>query len=172
MKKIISKPDIALMTLALNISRKAAVIATIKYGGVFVINGDIEVELIFSTNEDEFQVMFDNRNDHWKFYIPLTKLTDIPTIETTVMTLLGVKPLERDFKPIISIPIKYFKRMLEKGLLHLDCFFTPTNSGKFVNYVLALKRCQYAIEIYIDGRLVSTEYIYICLRSGKGNEDL
>ena len=49
MKNKLAKPDIALMSLAISVSKKAAVVATIKYGRVMVSNGDVDVELHFES---------------------------------------------------------------------------------------------------------------------------
>ena len=40
MKNKLAKPDIALMSFAISVSKKAAVVATIKYGRVMVSNGE------------------------------------------------------------------------------------------------------------------------------------
>ena len=57
MKNKLAKPDIALMSFAISVSKKAAVVATIKYGRVMVSNGDVDVELQFESQLDEFQIM-------------------------------------------------------------------------------------------------------------------
>ena len=172
MKKVISKPDITLLSLALNVSKKAAVVATIKYSGVYLSNGDINVELLFATKEDDFQVLFDDVNSHWKFFIPLIRLTYVNTIEETIMTLLGVKPLEHQFDPIVSIPINYFRELAQKGCLCLDCFFTPACCEKAVNFKFISKKGIYFLEIFVDGNICSSQKVFLCLRNGKGNEDL
>ena len=88
MKNKLAKPDIALMSFAISVSKKAAVVATIKYGRVMLSNGDIDVELQFESQLDEFQIMLvPEKNPFWKFSIPLSKLLKVEEIEAVLKTL-------------------------------------------------------------------------------------
>ena len=173
MKNKLAKPDIALMSFAISVSKKAAVVATIKYGRVMLSNGDIDVELQFESQLDEFQIMLvPEKNPFWKFSIPLSKLLKVDEIEAVLLTLLGVKRITSEIKPIISIPYSYFKRIIEGGGIYLDCFFTPTNSEKFINYWIGIKKNKYLLNILINGQTKLSSEIYLVIRDGKGNEDL
>ena len=110
MKNKLAKPDIALMSFAISVSKKAAVVTTIKYGRVMVSNGDIDVELQFESQIDDFQIILvPENNPFWKFSIPLTKLLKVDEIEAVLFTLLGVRRIPSEIKPIISIPYNYFQ---------------------------------------------------------------
>ena len=173
MKNKLAKPDIALMSFAISVSKKAAVVATIKYGRVMVSNGDIDVELQFESQIDDFQIILvPEKNPFWKFSIPLTKLLKVDEIEAVLFTLLGVRRIPSEIKPIISIPYNYFKRIIDGGGIYLDCFFTPTNSEKFINYWVGIKKCKYYLNILINGQTKLSSEIYLVIRDGKGNEDL
>ena len=173
MKNKLAKPDIALMSFAISVSKKAAVVATIKYGRVMVSNGDVDVELQFESQIDDFQIMLiPEKNPFWKFSIPLSKLLRVEEIESVLFTLLGVKRISSEIKPIISIPYNYFKRIIESGGVYLDCFFTPTNSEKFINYWIGIKKNKYYLSIIINGHTKLSSEVYVVIRDGKGNEDL
>lgn len=173
MQNKLSKPDVALMSLALSVSKKTGVVATIKYGGIFLSNNDIEMELSLVGDVDEFQLIFiDGIVRYWKFSIPLSKLLDVKEIENTIFAVLGVKPIKADMKPIVSIPYNYFKRMIHAGVLNLDCFFTPTSSEKYLNYCFFIKKNKYQFKIIANNKASYTSEIYLILRDGKGNEDL
>ena len=65
MKKVLGKPDVSLMSLALSISKKTATIATIKYGNVYLINGDIAVQLSFNLRNEQTHLLYIDEIDEW-----------------------------------------------------------------------------------------------------------
>lgn len=174
MKKVLGKPDVSLMSLALSISKKTATIATIKYGNVYLINGDIAVQLSFNLRNEQIHLLYIDEIDesYWILSIPLCKVASTKEIEDIICVILGVKRIKPRLCPFVSLPSNYYLEVIESGEVFFDSYLTPTDFMKMANYSISMIDCHYFLKIIVDERITTTKEIYIVPRSGLGNEDL
>ena len=171
MKDYLLHPDIALMNLVLDISKKTSSIVTIKNGKIVLSNGNISIEFEFFNN-DSHQVVFSDKDECWHFYISITKFSETNLLEKTIIFVLGSDCENKYHIPVVSIPrILYFELSFSQ-VISLDYAFKPTINKSLIKYSIVRKNKKCYFHMFYNQMLFSKTEVIIIPRDGIGNESL
>ena len=171
MEDYLSCPDIALMNLVLDISRRTSSVATIRSGKIGLSNGNITVDFEFS-KENSHCVIFSDHEECWHFYISLSKFRDTEHLEKTIIFILGSDLENRYNIPIVSIPRLLFYELNHTKRMLLDYRFNPTSNKALIKYSIIQKNNKWYFQMFYKQRLFSKTEVIVVPRDCIGNEEL